>query len=216
MRFPLLVRLPLVTVLVLLCLLPAAGQAPERLSDQEFWALTESLSEPSRVFNHLEGLASNEQMLRYLVGGLRQSRPPGVLIGVGPEQNFSYIAAAQPKMAFIVDIRREIRNLHLVYKVLFELSKTRTEFLGRLFAREEPKGSSAREMFAALMALPSDPAKLDRTVMDVRQVLQRRHKFSLNEDDVGDVLKILTAFYSAGPEINWWGDTFHRSVDFIR
>ena len=154
-------------------------------------------------------------MLRYLVGVLRQSRPPGVLIGVGPEQNFSYIAAAQPQMAFIVDIRREIRNLHLVYKALFELSKTRTEFLGRLFAREEPKGSSAREMFADLMALPSDLAKLDRTVADVRQVLQRRHKFSLSDDDVRDVLTILTAFNTEGPAINWWGDTFHRSVDFM-
>jgi hypothetical protein len=204
----------LLAAVLVLCGHPAAGKPPERLSDQDFWALTQSLSEPSRVFNHLEGLVSNEQMLRYLVGALRQSRPPGVLIGVGPEQNFSYIAAAEPKMAFIVDIRREIRNLHLVYKALFELSKTRSEFLGRLFARQGPKGSSAREMLDNLMALPSDSTRFERTLADIRQILQGRHKFPLTDQDLRDIVHILTAFLTAGPRINWWGDTGHQNVDF--
>ena len=43
-------------------------------------------------------------------------------MGVGPEQNFTYIAALKPKMVFIVDIRRGNLDLHLMYKALFEMS----------------------------------------------------------------------------------------------
>ena len=46
----------------------------------------------------------------------------GVYIGVGPEQNFSYIARLRPTIAFIVDIRLENRNLHLLHKAVIELS----------------------------------------------------------------------------------------------
>ena len=59
----------------------------------------------------------------------------GVFIGVGPEQNFTYIARARPRMAFIVDIRRENADLHLLYKALFELSSNRVEFVSRIFSR---------------------------------------------------------------------------------
>ena len=40
----------------------------------------------------------------------------GVYMGVGPEQNFSYIAAIRPAMAFIVDIRRQAVMQHLMFK----------------------------------------------------------------------------------------------------
>ena len=53
----------------------------------------------------------------------------GIYIGVGPEQNFSYIARLGPAMAFIIDIRQRNRNLHLLYKALFEMSTDRAEFL---------------------------------------------------------------------------------------
>ena len=61
-------------------------------------------------------------------------------VGVGPEQNFTYIAALKPTMAFIVDIRRGNFDLHLIYKALFELSADRAEFVSRLFSRPRPDG----------------------------------------------------------------------------
>ena len=67
-------------------------------------------------------------------------QPGGVYVGVGPEQNFSYIAALRPKMAFIVDIRRQNMIEHLMYKALFELSEDRVDFLSRLFSRPRPGG----------------------------------------------------------------------------
>jgi hypothetical protein len=62
----------------------------------------------------------------------------GVYVGVGPEQNFSYIATLHPSTAFIIDIRRENLDLHLMYKALFELSTDRVDFVSRLFSRPRP------------------------------------------------------------------------------
>ena len=61
-------------------------------------------------------------------------------LGVGPEQNFTYIAALKPRIAFIVDIRSGNRDLHLMYKALFELAADRAEFVSLLFSRARPAG----------------------------------------------------------------------------
>jgi hypothetical protein len=59
----------------------------------------------------------------------------GAYIGVGPDQNFSYIAVVRPSIAFIVDVRRDNLLLHLLFKALFQMSDTRAEYLGRLVGR---------------------------------------------------------------------------------
>ena len=76
------------------------------LSDQEFWRLVGTLSEPAGAFELSDTFVSNETSVPELARWLRPSG--GVYIGVGPEQNFTYIAALRPAMAFIVDIRREM------------------------------------------------------------------------------------------------------------
>jgi len=57
----------------------------------------------------------------------------GAYIGVGPDQNFSYIAQVKPAIAFIVDLRRDNLLLHLLFKALFSMSDTRAEYLSLLF-----------------------------------------------------------------------------------
>ena len=111
---------------------------PPALSDQEFWSLSEALSEPAGAFTLSDNLLSNEPHLAENVR--RLPRGGGVYSGVGPEQNFSYIAGMRPAMAFIVDIRRENRSLHLLYKALFDLSADRVEFVSRLFSRPRLAG----------------------------------------------------------------------------
>lgn len=66
---------------------------PAALSDVEFWALTEQLSEPDGSFRSNSGspdnLLSNENMVSTLAGALAgRVKPAGVYLGVGPEQNF--------------------------------------------------------------------------------------------------------------------------------
>ncbi|MGH9200487.1 MAG: hypothetical protein ACRD2A_04535, partial [Vicinamibacterales bacterium] len=69
------------------------------LTDNAFWTLSEAASEPAGTFTHSENLVSNERDFAQTIRVLRPTG--GVYVGVGPEQNFSYIARLQPDMAFI-------------------------------------------------------------------------------------------------------------------
>src|SRR5262245_13128517 len=113
---------------------------PEKLSDAEFWSLISEWSEPGGYFRS-DNFVSNESALQHVIPKLKkQIKPGGVYLGVGPEQNFTYIAALRLKLAFITDIRRQNLLQHLMYKALFELSVNRAEFLSKLFARPSPPG----------------------------------------------------------------------------
>jgi hypothetical protein len=62
----------------------------------------------------------------------------GAYIGVGPDQNFSYIAAIRPTIAVLIDIRRDNLLLHLLFKALFAESRTRVDYLAQLCGRAVP------------------------------------------------------------------------------
>ena len=99
-----------------------APSLPDKLSDRDYWSLVSEFSEPDGEFRS-DNLLSNEIFLQGVIPDLiRVAKPGRVYLGVGPEQNFTYIAALKPKMAFIVDVRRGNLQLHLMYKALFELS----------------------------------------------------------------------------------------------
>src|SRR5215471_13364313 len=130
----------------------AADTLPRELTDEAFWKLSSDYSEDSGYFRF--EYMSNEQEFQYVIPRLLENRKPGgVYLGVGPEQNFTYIAALQPRMAFILDIRRQNMIEHLIYKAIFEMSQDRIEFLSRLFSRKAPPGlnekSTARQIFTA-------------------------------------------------------------------
>src|SRR5262245_4801922 len=86
---------------------PAAGQLPASLSDSAFGELSARLSEPSGYFD-TDNLISNEDSYLHAVSTLRRlGVSGGAYLGVGPDQNFSYLAAVRPQIAFILDIRRD-------------------------------------------------------------------------------------------------------------
>jgi hypothetical protein len=178
---------------------------PETLSDDEFWKLSTELSEPAGAFTHSDNLVSNERLFVHTIRRLKQKG--GAYIGVGPEQNFSYIARLQPAMAFIIDIRNENRNLHLMYKALFELSSDRADFLSRLFSRERPDGlgpaTSVGDLFAAYAAVRPAFNLYDRSVRQIRARLLDTHKFPLEEPDVEWIGQAMRAFYTDGPDIHY-------------
>src|SRR5215467_7734848 len=106
---------------------------PSRLTDQEYWALTEMASEPNGEFQS-DNFLSNERGYQVVIPDLIATAKAGrVYLGVGPEQNFPYILALKPAIAIIFDIRRGNLHEHLLYKSLFELSSDRADFLSRLF-----------------------------------------------------------------------------------
>jgi len=105
-----------------------------------FWKLVESLSEPGGSFSG-ENYVSNEPQYGDVLTQVEKTlQPGGVYIGVGPEQNFNHIAALRPRMAFVLDIRRQNAIELLMYRALFELSPDRATFLSRLFSRRRPAG----------------------------------------------------------------------------
>jgi len=119
-------------------LVRAAETLPAQLSDAEYWRLISELSEPSGYFQY-DIVTSNESSYQYVLPDLLKTpRSGGAYLGVGPEQNFTYIAALQPKIAVIFDIRRDMMLEHLMYKAIFEMSADRVQFVGNLFARRPP------------------------------------------------------------------------------
>ena len=67
----------------------------------------------------------------------------GAYLGVGPDQNFSYMARIRPRIAFLIDIRRDNLLEVLWYKALFHLANSRIEFLAHLFGRPPPDDAEA-------------------------------------------------------------------------
>jgi hypothetical protein len=175
------------------------------LSDDEFWGLSAALSEPAGVFRHSDNLVSNELLYTHTIQLLRPRG--GVYIGVGPEQNFSFIARLEPVLAFIIDIRQENRLLHLLYKALFEASADRAEFVSRLFSRERPRGldrdTPVDELFRAYEEVRPSPALQAATARLVRERLVDARRVPLSDGDLAAVDRILAAFYADGPDIHY-------------
>jgi hypothetical protein len=178
---------------------------PTILSDEEFWRLSTSFSEPAGAFTHSENLVSNETQFVHMIRMLRPSG--GVYIGVGPEQNFNYIARLRPAMAFIVDIRRENRNLHLMYKALFELSADRADFVSRLFSRERPARvgpkTPVQDLFAKYETVRPAGPLYEATARLIRERILDTHEFPLSAPDLDWIEYAFNAFYSDGPDIHY-------------
>jgi hypothetical protein len=110
-------------------------------------------------------------------------------------------------MAFVVDIRQENRNLHLMYKALFDLSADRAEFLSRLFSRARPadlgRNTTVQDLFAAYGRVKPDGALHERTIAAIHQRLLHVHKLPLTGEDVAWIDHAFNAFYSDGPDIHY-------------
>src|SRR6185295_17480103 len=131
----------LVITLLFISASRAADTLPTSITDQAFFKMINDFSEKGGTFAFEMYMSNEETFQDVLPDLLKRVAPGGVYLGVAPEQNFTYITALRPKMAFIIDIRRENMAEHLMYKAMFELSSSRSEFLSRLFSRPMPVAS---------------------------------------------------------------------------
>ena len=179
-----------------------------QLTDQEFWRMTEEFSESGGYFRS-DNLLSNEMWMQYVIPELlKRTKPGGVYIGVGPEQNFTYIAALRPKMAFITDIRRGNTHTQLMYKALFELSADRADFVARLFSRKRPAGldskSTTDSIFDAYSKVEEgNEAAYKENLKAINDLLVKKHGFPLSTDDLAGIEGIYYNFYRFGPDLNY-------------
>ena len=176
------------------------------LSDAEFWDFFTTMSEPGGSFLS-ENFVSNETGFQDVIPTLQRTLTPGgVYLGVGPEQNFTYIANLKPRMAVIFDIRRQNAMQHLMYKAIFELSQSREDFIEHLFSRPMgrlgPAATAGALFDSATATAPNDSAY--RANLDaIIRTLTERHGFALSPEDLASITNLCKVFYDAGPGINY-------------
>src|SRR2546425_11859951 len=89
---------------LVLCFDAAAQSIPAQLTDQEFWKLSTESSEPDGRFRS-DNLLSNENWFQYVIPELNQTAKQGrVYMGVGPEQNFTYMLPFKPRWPSFIHI----------------------------------------------------------------------------------------------------------------
>ncbi len=181
---------------------------PAELTDREYWALIEEISESNGDFQS-DNFLSNERGYQAVIPELiAKTRPGRVYLGVGPEQNFPYILALKPALAFIIDIRRGNLHEHLLYKALFEMSADRAEFLSRLFSRARPAGLTTDDTVQTLMAAYEAVAPSETLYQDnlkaVTAWLTKKHGFPLYPGDLEGIDYVYrTAFFTGGPSLTY-------------
>ena len=204
--------------------LPKRAQAqtalPERLADSTFWRLVTTFSEPSGYFAS-DNYLSNENEWQYIIppklGAVDRNT---AYLGVGPEQNFTYIAAFQPRIAFICDIRRQNMLQHLLYKALIEMSADRADLVSMLFAKPRPAGldsaSTPAQLVSAFERIAPDSALYFRTLRAVYTRLAGHHGFALNLGDSTNIRDVLSVFVDAGLDVNYASGTSHSMWTVVR
>jgi hypothetical protein len=183
---------------------------PARLTDQEFWRLSQELSEPNGFFRS-DNLVSNEIWFQWVIPELlTRSRQGGVYLGVGPEQNFTYIAALKPKMVFITDVRRGNLHMHLMYKALFELTSNRADFFALLFNKPRPAGLTDKSPAADLInafwpaeVRTSPEAVYKANLKRIQDHLTQTRRLPLVQEDLDGIEYVYWSFYWHGPAINY-------------
>lgn len=203
------------TILVLVAALalsftPALdSSSPNPISAGEFSKIIKSFSEEEGFFLS-DNIISNEDGYLYILRKLRELRVSGgAYLGVGPEQNFTYIAKVRPSIAFLIDIRRQAMVQHLMYKAIFHLSKSRAEFLSRLLGRRLT-GKNAPGADAALDNLveyfgtaPADIAYYISNLAEIERTIQSEFMFRLSKEDRQSLANISRSFYTEGLEISF-------------
>ena len=187
-----------------------APSLPDHLSDAEFWTLVSDISEPGGFFQITDNYTSNEREVGGLFSALgERGVRGGVYLGVGPEQNFSYIASIRPAMAFIVDIRRQAVMQHLMYKAVFELTTDRADFISLLFSMPRPEGldttTSIQEIWAAYEPMATDAAAVSRNAARIVDQLTKTHQFTFTADEAAQLDSVIAAFVRYGPDISTRG-----------
>ena len=165
------------------------------------------MSEPSGFFQS-DNLLSNETGYQMVIPELlSRVGEGGAYLGVGPEQNFTYIAALKPRIAFIVDVRRGNLHLHLMYKALFELAADRADFVSLLFSRARPadvaRDATPAELFAAFEAIAPVDADYQRNLARITEHLVTTRHLPLSSEDLKGIDYVYSNFFRFGPGIGY-------------
>jgi hypothetical protein len=208
-------------LLSLILLTAACAVSQDRLPPAEFTRLIHDLSEEGGYF-FSDNFTSNEDSYLTILDQLKQQGASGgAYIGVGPEQNFTYIAKIRPRIAFIVDIRRQAMIQHLMYKAIFHLSPTREEFLSLLLskplkAKVNGPDDSINDLVSYFSQIPADEQAYTKNLAAIRKTIEQNILFPLSKDDQESLEYIYRNFRLKGFEIGFDIDgQFRQQFDHL-
>lgn len=198
-------RLALAGALSLSTALAGAQAAPRSLPDSvaDLGALVTRLSSAGGYFD-TDNLISNERGYQQMLGAMdRLHVSGGAYIGVGPDQSYTYIANTQPRIAFVVDIRRDNMLEHLLFKALFAAASNRAEYLALWTGRPVPTnlGAFANRPIDAIVAwidsTPATPASIAHSRAVVSDLV-KRSAIPLTVKDLATISRFHDAFIAEG------------------
>lgn len=181
---------------------------PQSASRTEFVRMVTEFSEPDGYFD-TDNLISNETTYLDAAAALREMEGSGgIYVGVGPDQNFSYIAHLRPNLAFLVDIRRGNLLEHLLFRALFEQARNRMEYLCLLLGKPVPSDLEAwnsRPISKIAAYLDEVPAKKDLFERTSAEVRRRAAGFglALSEGDVKTMAGFHQRFFDDGLDLRF-------------
>jgi hypothetical protein len=187
----------------------AAVQAPAAaIAETTFARLIARRSESGGYFDS-DNLMSNEASYLHVLGRMRAiGVTGGAYLGVGPDQNFSYIAQVRPRIAFIIDIRRDNLLQQLLFKSAFTRARNRVEYLAILFGRPMPRDSrrwddaTIEDLVAWVDSMPPTP---DAATVAQETVLTTVKIFGLPLDarDLETISRFHRTFIDAGLDLRY-------------
>jgi hypothetical protein len=178
--------------------------APESLYGKTFLRL----SEPAGYFPS-ENVVSNETSYLHVLDAMRREGVKGgAYIGVGPDQNFSYIAAIRPEVAFMFDIRRDAMIEHQLFKAVFAMSRNRLEYLSILLAKPVPANVAAwkdSSINAIVRLIDTTNASVEFAKSSEIDIENRARHFGipLSDNDIGVLALYRSAFIRFGLDVQY-------------
>lgn len=170
-------------------------------TDQEFERLSLELSEEPGYFD-TDNLISNEISYQQVLPRLKEiTRAGQVYLGVGPDQNFTYIVQVRPATAIIIDLRRDNLLQHLYFKQIIEASKDRWHYLSLLFGKESPQdfrpdpSADVNRLVQHFRSLASDQDFFERNFQKAWVSIRRRFARLIRKEDRDIVHAIAAAFF---------------------
>lgn len=181
------------------------GQSP----GPPFFTLLASLDEPATGPSSADNLMSNEDSIASVMDQVRSEFPGNtVFIGVGPDQNYSLIAATLPGEAYLLDYRKKNQLLHLMHLSLIAKCPDRIDYLENFWARrvraelKSGPNDGHSELTEKAMSLfrrhALDQDFLAQVIHEVKSELVKAR--FLNSNEIEEVGRIQSRLAGPGPE----------------
>jgi len=176
-----------------------------QVSVEDFGRYIEQWSEPEGYFDS-DNFISNETSYLHVIGELnKRVQPGGIYLGVGPDQNLSYIAHTRPMLAIITDIRRQNMLEHLWFKALFEMAANRVEYLSLLISREPPRlkpNASFEETLIAIRGASTSERLFQKNLAAIKSILDK-YKLRLSSEDLSKIEYVYRTFWMEGLDLRF-------------